>query len=320
MRVLIADDCPTTRRVLAKNMVEWGFQPVVARDGAEALRVLQAKFAPRLAILDWMMPYVDGPTVCRKMRENTAAPYVYVIILTAKAEHDDLVAAFDAAADDFLTKPFNTEELRQRLRAGQRILDLQDRLLATQQKLLFQATHDALTGVWNRRAVIDCLQRELNRAQRHSSASNCTSLIMADLDNFKRVNDVHGHLVGDAVLRDVTSRMQNVLRSYDTLGRFGGEEFIVILPETDSDEAERIAERLRADVGREPIVQDDKSVQVTTSLGVATMLEADLDEKMLIRAADQALYRAKEEGRNRVEIATEADFADRCAIADPAGV
>jgi diguanylate cyclase (GGDEF)-like protein len=300
MRVLIADDCPTTRRVLSKHLAEWGYQVTVVRDGEQALRALQAKFAPRLAILDWMMPYVDGPTVCRRMREDTTAPYVYMVILTAKSDHDDLLEAFDASADDFLTKPFNAEELHQRLRAGQRILDLQDKLLASQEVLKFQATHDGLTGVLNRSAVLDALQRELNRATRASRTECWTSLIMADLDHFKLINDRYGHLIGDSVLRGVCERIRTVLRSYDSLGRFGGEEFVMLLPETDLAEASKIAERLRRCVADRPIQAEDFESNVTISLGVATYQGDAPDTTILIRAADEALFQAKLEGRNRV--------------------
>jgi diguanylate cyclase (GGDEF)-like protein len=307
LRVLVADDCSTTRSVLKLALRDWDCEAVLASDGEEAMAALQAEDAPRLAILDWMMPKKDGLKVCRVLRQQAEGPYIYAIVLTAKSAQEDLIAALDAGADDFLIKPVNLEELEQRIRAGRRILDLQDRLLVTQERLRHQATHDPLTCVWNRSAALERLDEELNRGQR---TSRSTSLIMIDLDHLKYVNDTFGHLVGDDVLREATRRMSNELRSYDTFGRYGGEEFVVILPETSQEHAWLVAERLRTCLSDEPIEADGQRLRVTASLGIATFTLGQKDGPMLIQAADEAMYRAKSEGRNKICSAGELALPD----------
>ncbi len=298
MRVLIADDCPITRKLLKKYITEWGFQPVIASDGKQAMAALASKYAPRLAILDWMMPIIDGPSVTKKVRSEEPGPYTYIIMLTAKSEMDDLVSAFGAGIDDYLTKPFNAEELHQRLRAGQRILNLQDQLNHTMEQLRFQATHDALTGLWNRKSIIDALSRELSRSKRNIQTPETTSVVMLDIDRFKAINDTYGHQAGDNVLKSVGDSIRKSLRSYDYVGRYGGEEFIIVLPASSRGQVENVVERIRLDIEQSPIDIGSLEISITASLGVV-IGEPDFDEATLIKKADDAMYFAKESGRNR---------------------
>lgn len=264
--------------------------------------MLQKGGAPQLAVLDWMMPGLDGLEVCRRVRRLRREPYTYILLLTAKAQREDIIAGLEAGADDYLTKPFDVHELQVRLRAGKRILDLQTKLIAAREELRAQATHDMLTGLWNRAAIFDLLRREVARAERGGVP---VSVIMADVDHFKRVNDVHGHLVGDVVLREVARRVQMTLRPYDEVGRYGGEELLLILPRCDARQAVQVAERLRRCVAEAPIDTPEGQIAVTASFGVATHAGGTAaDMQTLLRAADGALYSAKQKGRNCVVLHT----------------
>jgi diguanylate cyclase (GGDEF)-like protein len=293
--VLVAEDDPIFRTILKRWLETWGYAVTVAEDGEQAWKVLQQEAQPELLILDWVMPGVDGAELCHRIRAQQRTPYQYILLVTAKDNTEDVVAGLDAGADDYLTKPFERNELRARLRVGKRILTLQDGLIRAREDLRFQATHDALTGIWNRRALLDLLQRELERARRSQGA---TGLLMLDLDHFKQVNDTHGHLAGDEVLREVAARIMQVIRSYDLVGRHGGEEFLVVLPGCDQSQTLQSAERIRATIEAKPIVVDDSTIRVTVSIG-ATSAVSGTEEKDLLAIADAALYRAKNAGRNR---------------------
>jgi diguanylate cyclase (GGDEF)-like protein len=299
--VLVAEDDPIFRRVLLRWLNSWSYRVESAEDGQSAWEILQKPEAPALVILDWMMPGMDGIEVCRRIRAQSA-PYRYVLLLTAKDSKQDLIAGFEAGADDYLTKPFHAEELHSRIRAGQRILDLQDALLAAQQALRFEARHDRLTNLCNRGAIIDCLISELQRRRRNKDP---LGLIMADIDHFKLVNDTYGHLVGDKVLFEVARRLSLVVRSYDRTGRYGGEEFLIVVPGCNPSGLAKLAERLRLAVASKPIETDAGALAVTVSFGLAFV---PLGEEFvtncedLLRRADDALYDAKRHGRNRVEI------------------
>jgi two-component system cell cycle response regulator len=299
VRVLAAEDNPIFQSMLRSMLTKWGYDPVIARDGAEAWRALDAEDAPRLAILDWMMPGMDGVEICRRVRAAAREPYIYILLLTARTESQDLVEGMEAGADDYLTKPFIAHELRVRLRAGQRILDLQSELMATREALRVQATHDSLTGLPNRGAILDILQTELSRASRESRP---LAVVMADIDRFKQINDTRGHQAGDEVLREAASRMKSIMRNYDAVGRYGGEEFLVVLPGCDVDGAFSQAERLREIIGTAPFRAQGHTLGVTCSFGLSWRESASPgDADMLIREADIALYRAKTCGRNRVD-------------------
>ena len=216
MKILIAEDDPVSCRVLEARLINWGYDVVVTRDGNEAWRALQGKEAPRLAILDWMMPGIDGVEVCQKARKESERPYTYIILLTALNQVENLVLGMEAGADDYICKPVNANELRVRLRAGRRMIELQDELIAARENFREKSIRDPLTGLWNHEEILRILDTELVRADREGR-SVCA--IMADIDHFKEVNDKHGHPAGDAVLRMIAIKMLSIVRSYDSVGR-----------------------------------------------------------------------------------------------------
>ncbi len=246
--VLIAEDDPIFRRVLENWLKKWNYRVTSLENGLEAWRVLQQKDAPQMAILDWMMPGLDGIELCRRIRSHEDGPYKYVLLLTAKGSKEDVVAGLEAGADDYLTKPFDVNELRARVWAGKRILELQGALLRVQKELQFESAHDQLTGLWNRGAIMGLLHRESQRSVRIGKA---LGVIMADLDHFKNINDRYGHPVGDVVLREVSRRILASVRNYDYVGRYGGEEFLIVLGECTASDLAVTAERMRTSVSRE---------------------------------------------------------------------
>ncbi|SIO56255.1 response regulator receiver modulated diguanylate cyclase [Singulisphaera sp. GP187] len=290
MRVLIADDDLAALLLLKSVLEDWGYEVVTARDGTQAWDLLRRADSPPLAILDWIMPGLDGIDVCRKVRQNGEAPYVYLILLTGKVRTQDVVQGMESGADDYVSKPFEEQELKVRLRAGRRIVELHEALRT-------QATRDPLTGTWNRRTILEILHRESARAERDGTS---LGVIMADIDHFKRLNDTLGHAAGDAALCEASRRMGTALRPYDALGRYGGEEFLIVLPGCDRAEVLEAAERVRNAVAEVSVAPPSGMPPVTISLGAATNEGASLDADTLIRTADEALYRAKRAGRNRV--------------------
>jgi two-component system, cell cycle response regulator len=307
VKVLIADDDMISRRLLEATLTRWGYEAIVTHDGVEAWNVLQRPTTPSLAILDWMMPGMDGVEVCRRVRQREQEPYIYLLLLTTKGRKEHLIEGLDAGADDYLTKPFDPHELQVRLRAGKRIVTLQAELIEARENLRVQATHDPLTGVWNRRAILEILGNDLARSRREGPS---VAAVIADLDHFKRINDTYGHAAGDMALCEAVSRMRALLRPYDAIGRYGGEEFLIVLPGCTAQDALRLAERLRLGISQETVTIPGGRVVVTSSLGVAASdTVAAPDATSLVRAADAALYRAKACGRNRIELATAADIA-----------
>jgi two-component system cell cycle response regulator len=297
MKILAAEDNPVFQSMLRSMLTKWGYEVILAGDGNQAWSALQEECPPRLAILDWMMPGLDGVEVCRRLRAANREPYVYVLLLTARTDSQDLVEGMEAGADDYLTKPFNATELRARLRAGRRIVELQEELMLAREALREQATHDGLTGLLNRSAIMEVLHNEMARSQRGSQP---LSILMVDLDHFKLVNDEFGHLAGDAVLREASARMRAVVRRYDSVGRYGGEEFLVVLPGCDSVAAAAEAERLRLSLSSTPFVFVNGTCALTGSIGYVCSTNAPAGgADSLIRLADDALYGAKDRGRNR---------------------
>ena len=299
MRVLIADDSVVSRHLLEATLRKWGYEVISASDGAKAWDILQRDEAPALAILDWMMPGMTGLEVCRLVRQMNRERYTYVLLLTSRSQKEDLIEGMESGADDYVTKPFDQHELKVRLRAGTRIIELQSELLAAREALRDQATRDALTRLWNRSSILDILQRELARSMRERRP---LGVVLVDLDHFKAVNDTHGHFAGDAVLSEAGRRMQSDLREYDSLGRYGGEEFLILLPGCDERTTRSSAERIRAHLASQPMVLSDTTLTISASFG-CTCVRPDVPctAEELIRRADEALYRAKDLGRNRVE-------------------
>ncbi len=314
-KILIAEDDVVSRRVLEAFASKRGYDVITAGNGEDALTLLSAEDAPRLAILDWMMPGMEGTEVCRKLRERSAEdrPYVYVLLLTSRSQREDLLKGLQSGADDYITKPFDPPELQARLNVGRRILDLQDKLIAAREELRFRATHDALTGVVNRGVVLETLSREHSRQRR---AGGSFGIIMMDIDHFKGVNDSYGHLCGDTVLREVSAIMRGFVRPYDTIGRYGGEEFLIVVPESDATGTFNVAERIRKAIESQPIPTHEGELRVTASFGVSASAESGVIEpQALLNLADEALYRAKRNGRNRTELAVYAAPAEHA----PAG-
>ncbi|HLN04237.1 MAG TPA: diguanylate cyclase [Bryobacteraceae bacterium] len=300
LKALIAEDNPGFRLALEKLLKKWGYDAVAAVNGKEALEVLSKDDPPRLAILDWMMPELDGVEVCRRVREQNREPYIYILLLTAKDTAEELIEGMEAGADEYLRKPVNTQELRVRLRAGRRIIDLQEELVRARELLRKQASRDCLTEFFNRGSMFEVLIRELKRAERESVS---LSLIMTDLDHFKEVNDKFGHAAGDAVLREAARRMAACVRPYDAPCRYGGEEFVIVMPGCGLDDAIARAEDIRAQVAATPIHVPEGLVHVTCSVEVtATSGPAGFNSSALLHEVDEALYIAKNKGRNRVEV------------------
>jgi diguanylate cyclase (GGDEF)-like protein len=226
-------------------------------------------------------------------------PYTYILLLTSKSQKEDLIEGMEAGADDYITKPFDQHELQVRLRAGTRLVDLQAELLSAREALREQATKDSLTHLWNRSSIFDILCRELARGQRERTP---VGVVMVDLDHFKNINDNYGHFAGDAVLCEASRRMQNAIRQYDSIGRYGGEEFLILLTGCDEEASWAQAERLRKQLTQVQMSLPESSVGVSASFGVTTALPGQpWTPEELIHKADEALYLAKRRGRNRVE-------------------
>ena len=299
MRILVADDSIVSRHVLDSTLRKWGYEVVLASDGEEAWQILQRADAPRLVILDWMMPGMTGLEVCRLVRARAPEPYIYMLLLTSKSHREDLIEGMEAGADDYITKPFDQHELKVRLRAGTRLVELQAELFSAREALREQATKDWLTKLWNRSSIFEILTRELARSERDACP---VSVALLDLDHFKTINDTQGHHAGDIVLRQTAVRMTESVRQYDSIGRYGGEEFLLVLPGCEMSGAMSQAERLCGRIANGPIVIGTTETRLTVSIGVSTSLPGQrASAEALINRADQALYKAKHKGRNRVE-------------------
>lgn len=304
MKILIAEDDTISRTLLERTLQRAGYDVIAVENGAKALTELYRPDSPRLALLDWVMPEKDGLEVCSEVRRRKEQAYTYLILLSSRETKQDVVLGLESGADDYLTKPFDVDELKARLRTGERILQLEDRLVEARESMRFQATHDLLTSLWNRGVIVELITREVMRSRREQS---CTAVMMCDIDHFKSVNDQHGHAAGDEVLREAARRLQNSVRSYDMVGRYGGEEFLVALNKCDPASAVSRAENLRTVIASRPFQVGGKRATITISVGLALSNEftsCSVDE--IMHQADMALYAAKAAGRNCVRLAAPA--------------
>lgn len=300
MQVLVVEDSAVYRKLISDQLQSWGFGMTVVKNGEQAWAVLEQSDSPKLVLLDWVLPDLEGIELCQRLRQaGSSRPYVYVILLTGKERRQDMLSALQAGADDYLVKPFDELELKARLLVGKRILDLQEELVAARESMRHAATHDSLTGLMNRGAVLELLQRELERARREHRP---VGVLLADIDHFKNVNDSLGHLYGDEALKEITRRLRSKLRVYDGIGRYGGEEFLLIMPGCDSATALLRGNQLREFVASTPVVCSGVERVITVSMGVAiSKVSGNNDVETLLGEADGGLYAAKQAGRNRVE-------------------
>jgi two-component system cell cycle response regulator len=299
VKILLADDDSVSRRLMERMLQRSGYEVIAAKNGREAVRELTATGGARLALIDWMMPVLDGPAVCREVRSRIDGPYVYILLLTSRQSSEDIVKGLQAGADDYLTKPCHSAELNARLHTGRRILQLEDKLVEAREDMRFKATHDALTSLWDRGAILALLRSELSRSKREKSS---VSVLLCDVDNFKQVNDVHGHQIGDEVLEEVSTRLLDAVRPYDAIGRYGGEEFLVVLNGCNAEDLPGRAEQARKAICVRPFATSDGPIKVSMSFGAISIRDCDKSATIepFLKKADDALYRAKAAGRNCV--------------------
>jgi two-component system, cell cycle response regulator len=297
MKLLVADDSPTSRAMLKSVLSHWGYEVILAEHGEEAWEKLAEPDAPPMAILDWVMPHLTGPEVCRRVRASRREPYTYILLLTSKNTKLETVEGLEAGADDYIIKPFDQHELQVRLRAGKRIIELQMDLLRAREELRERANKDLLTMLPNRSAISTTLDQEISRAHRDQRT---VGVILLDIDHFKKINDTYGHFAGDAVLRESAARLRGNIRTYDQIGRYGGEEFLVVLPNCDLEQATAQAERMRQKLSASSMMVDGAEVTVTASFGVTVTDGTERSPDLFVRVADEALYKAKASGRNCV--------------------
>jgi two-component system cell cycle response regulator len=299
-QVLVVEDSAVYRKLISDQLQSWGFGVAVAKNGSEAWKALEQPDAPKLVLLDWVLPDLDGIELCQRIRRaGSSRPYVYVILLTGKEGREDMLQAMHAGADDYLVKPFDESTLKARLLVGKRILDLQEELVGARESMRHAATHDSLTGLMNRGEIFDLLRRELARAGREQKP---VGVLLADIDHFKDVNDSLGHLYGDEALKEIAQRLRSGLRSYDGIGRYGGEEFLLILPGCDLAPTRQRGDELRQAVASQPVSCSGVERVITVSMGAAISGgSGDNEVEALLSQADAALYAAKQKGRNRVE-------------------
>jgi two-component system chemotaxis response regulator CheY len=293
MKILIADDDFISSKALETNLKEWGYDVVSARDGNQAWELVKTNDI-RLAILDWNMPGIDGIELSYRIRNENLkedSKYTYIILLTGRGGQDDIIQGLSTGADDYMTKPYSFVELKYRVQNGERIIKNED-------KRIRLASLDNLTKLWNRNKIFDFLDSELKRGERENTP---TGVVMIDIDHFKRINDRYGHLIGDEVLVEVADRLKNAIRPYDRIGRYGGDEIFVVLPNCGNKEARIIAKRLYDSIAKEKIATEVGSLKINISIGcVSNEKFLQVSKMELIQASDTALLSAKKKGRDRI--------------------
>ncbi|RPI45755.1 MAG: diguanylate cyclase [Betaproteobacteria bacterium] len=312
LRVLLVEDDAATLLMLEKLLDDAGYRVFTAADGKQGLHAAM-ECRPHIIVVDWLMPEMDGLQFCRALRNSKIGRAVYLVMLTGVEEESRMLQAFEAGVDNYVTKPLNPRLLLAQLRAGERVVSLQteaesDReeiqrvaagLAMNNRRLQEAALLDPLTGIPNRRYAMDRIHQEWSAAERSARPLSC---MLIDVDHFKSINDTHGHDVGDLVLRRVSEVLKHTARAPDVICRIGGEEFLVVCPDTDAAAAAQCAERLRQATGNMRIPIGNVSLQVTISIGVAARDSTMHTPESLIKAADQAVYAAKHAGRNRTMV------------------
>ncbi|MHB8136423.1 MAG: GGDEF domain-containing response regulator [Anaerolineaceae bacterium] len=301
MKILLAEDDLTTSAILSAVLKKWGYEPILVKDGQEAWETLQQPDCPSLVILDWLMPRMQGLEVIQHVRAKIVDKPPYIILLTSKDEMESILSGLEAGANDYIKKPFDNAELRARIHVGQRSIELQTNLYETQKRLEHLATHDPLTGILNRRAILQSLSKELARIRREKQPNLKSMLCIGffDLDHFKQINDQHGHQSGDEVLIGLVNCLKGELREYDVFGRMGGDEFLIIAPGVDSENHENLFKRIVLSIEKCKIQTETGILSLTVSMGVS-IAKPDCNEDQLLHTADIAMYQAKREGGNRV--------------------
>jgi two-component system cell cycle response regulator len=299
VKILIADDDPVSLRLMERTLQNCGYEVITAKDGLRAAQILSNAGGPRLALIDWMMPELDGPGVCREVRSRYDDEYVYILLLTSKQSSEDVVSGLEAGADDYLTKPCHPAELKARLHTGRRVLQLEDKLVEAREEMRFKATHDALTSLWDRGGILALLRSELSRSSREGTP---VSLLLCDIDHFKQINDVHGHPVGDEVLQQVSTRLQDMMQPHDNVGRYGGEEFLIVLGGCSQTNLRQRVEQMQEGMRSVPFATQEGPISVSLSIGAITIenWEKSTPIEPYLKETDAALYRAKAAGRDRV--------------------
>lgn len=294
--VVVVESARNARLNLKRMLCKWGFEVVPAHNGAEVLEILQEPHPPGLVIFDRSVGDMDGIELCRRICGNARDYAPFILMLATESGPGVAVQALAAGASDCVVGPFTEEELEARVASADRILQRQDALIRARNIFRRQALIDSLTGVWNRRAILEVVDKELRRAQRSEKS---TGFLLLDLDHFKSVNDTFGHLAGDLVLVQACKRLKRVLRSYDFIGRYGGEEFLIIAPGTDEHSLCAIAERLRSTIELHTTYAGRNEIRVTASIGAAIAPAVETSTTDIIAVTDAALYTAKMRGRNR---------------------
>jgi two-component system, cell cycle response regulator len=300
-RILLVDDEPTQRLIMARLLKRAGYQVETAGNGKEALEKIAAGDF-QLMITDWEMPEMDGIALCRALRASPGKAYIYTILLTARDAIEHVVTGLQSGADDYLTKPVIEPELMARLNTGRRIVTLERSLRAANDENRRLSITDPLTGAYNRRYLMEQLPREMDRAARYGRQ---LATIMCDVDHFKRINDTQGHLIGDEVLKWFVAQVQDAVRNCDWVARYGGEEFVIVLPETNVNSAAVAAEHVRAQLSNTTFSAPTGQLSVTASFGVSgwsgnVPQGATLDA--LMARADEGVYASKAAGRNQVSV------------------
>jgi two-component system, cell cycle response regulator len=297
--VLVVDDSPVSRKLLEHALSSEPYTLLFAKSGEEALRLF-SKHKPELVITDWMLPDLSGPELCERIRTDAHSSYTYIILVTSITEKDSVVEGLSAGADDYITKPFDSNELRARMGVGRRIIGLHQDIDAKNRLLMQMAHTDPLTGLPNRRAIEAWAERQLRGAARHGFA---LWAVHADLDCFKKINDSYGHEAGDLVLKKFAEIMKKNTRASDISGRMGGDEFLLVMTHVDGKNIQLAVDRFRQRFASEKFIFGSETVSVTASFGISGFQGKEPpDFSMLVRQADQALYCAKRAGRNQAKI------------------